>query len=230
MVSILFVAINAHAFGIGVKLTHNLGNVHFKYEDMSDLLNMKKYGFVSGLVHSFGIGAFLDTNVEGESWFGYRFSAEVLYANSCRAAALSLVRFHFNNMPHFRLYQNYLIRLWIGPMISFGGIYSVHTSKSYILIFPNFYDFNNGFASPFKIKIKHFYFNAGGAVGININLKNSNTLTIEVGARIGVGPASNARVPYTAGHISAMYTTVEGYISCGYLYRIIDTSREKTSL
>jgi len=227
MVFILFTAVHAHALGLGVKVSHNLGNLHFKYSDMSDLMSLKKYGFVSGLLHSFGIGAMLDTNPGGESWFAYRFTAEVMFGASSPDGSLSLVRFHFNNMPLFKLYRNDLIRLWIGPMISFGGIYGVNMRKSYMIIFPNFYDFNNASASPFKLKIRHFYFNAGGAVGVNINLKNSNTLTIEVGARLGVGPASTSRVPYSAGHISSQYTIAEGYISCGYLYRIIDSGKGK---
>jgi hypothetical protein len=225
---ILFAAVHAHAFGIGVKLTHNLGNIKFGYTGLIDAPTVKFSMPESGILHSVGIGAFFDTNVDGESWFGYRFCVEVLHAGSGDRASSSLIRVHFNNMPHFKLYQNDLIKLWIGPLISFGGVYGVRIRRSYILEFPAIIDFSYRYVEPFRIKIKNFYFNGGGAVGLNINLKNSNTLTVEIGARLGIGPALKTNI--SVGHIDANYTIFEGFISFGYLYRIIDSSAEQAGI
>ena len=182
----------------------------------------------SGLLHSVGIGAFFDTNADRESWFGYRFSAEVFHAGSGDRASNSLIRVHFNNMPHFKLYRNDLIRLWIGPMISFGGVYGARIRRSYILVFPAIIDFSYRYVYPFRMKIKNLYFNGGGAVGLNINLKNSNTLTVEIGARLGIGPTQKTNI--SVGHIDATFSIVEGYISFGYLYRIIDSNAEQAGI
>ncbi len=224
MSCILFYAIDLYALGVGVKLTHNLGTINFNYEDMTDLVSFQFLKPESGFLHSSGIGAFLDTNPDGTHWFGYRFTAELLCGNTFPDNSLSLVRVHFINIPHFKLYRNDSIKLWIGPMIAFGGVYGARSSKSYIMIFPNFLSFNDGLVYPFKIGIKNFYFNAGGAVGININLKNASTLTIEAGARLGISSSVKNRVPYSAGSISGVFSIIEGYISFGYLYRIADSS------
>ena len=210
-----------YAAGIGFYGNVGGGNMIFKKTD--NMINNRR-GVSGSTVYTCGLIA--DTNLGTEKAFNYRIKAGYDFQKSTDAGFKDLTRITITHIFGAALFQNNILRIWLGPQIGCGYF---HANYVYPDIWYGTYDssFSFGFYHYNSTVIKALNIHFGMSLGVNINIGEDLSLPFEGGFRYHFN--ANFTHYKIVKYVKDIFSLrgPEGYISFGVMCRFNESPQIK---